>query len=114
MELSLKIIATQLQKGDKEFLGQEVKSPKENPFVFVPYAGTVLLVNEDFWLVEYHDGTREVWSTDEIQERTDYKKEEEARPEESGTQEVIEKPEETQANPEAIEINEEIQNPQPE
>src|SRR6185312_1137318 len=70
MELSLKIVATQLKKGNQEFLGQEVKSPKENPFVHVPYAGTLLLVNEGFWLVEYHDGTREVWSTEQIEANT--------------------------------------------
>lgn len=112
MELNLKINATQFIYNEGEgFLDGEIKSPKENPFALVPFQGTVLKVNEDYWLVEYHDGTREVWNTDEIEERTDYKKEEEARPEESGIQEVIEKPEETQANPEATE---QIQNPQPE
>lgn len=67
MELSLKINATQLKKGDKQFLGQDVMSQKENPFVHVPYHGTILTVNEGFWLVEYHDGTREVWSTEQIE-----------------------------------------------
>ena len=66
MELSVKITATQLKKGMKTFLGQEVKSQKENPFCFVPANGDNVRINEGFWLVEYHDGYREVWTTEQI------------------------------------------------
>lgn len=66
MELSVKITATQLTKGMKSFLGQEVRG-KESPFCFVPANGDNVRVNEGFWLVEYHDGYREVWSTEQIE-----------------------------------------------
>lgn len=72
MELSLKINAHQLvNKEDAEdFLGCEIKNRKGEAFALVPYQGTFLKVNEGYWLVEYHDGTREVWSTGQIKANT--------------------------------------------
>ena len=72
MELSVKITATQLTKGMETFLGQEVKDQKGNPFCFVPANGDNIKVHEDFWLVEYYDGYREVWSTDQLENNAGY------------------------------------------
>jgi hypothetical protein len=72
MKLHLAIIATQLIKGAESFLGQPVKSQFENPFALIPYQGTLLTVNEGNWLVEYHDGTKEVWTDEQIRANTNY------------------------------------------
>lgn len=105
MELSLKITATQLTKGIETFLGQEVRSPKENPFCFVPANGDNIRVNEGFWLVEYHDGYREVWSTEQIKENAGYI--------ESTEQDEDVRPDDESPIPEE-DIPEETQTPQPE
>jgi hypothetical protein len=72
MELYLKINATQLKSDDTTFAGQRVKGEPTALFAVIPYQGGALQVHEGMWLVEYHDGTKEVWSTDQITANTDY------------------------------------------
>jgi hypothetical protein len=73
MELSLNIKATQLKSDDTTFAGQPVKGEPTALFAVIPYQGGALQVHEGMWLVEYHDGTKEVWNTDQIRENTSYK-----------------------------------------
>lgn len=72
MKLHLAIIATQLVAGAEWFANQPVKNQDESPFALVPYRGELLKVNEGDWLVEYPDGTLEIWNTEQIQANTDY------------------------------------------
>jgi hypothetical protein len=93
MKLNLEITATQLKNGDKTFAGQPVKNyptskdidgnvipyqPGKDAelFALIPYRGSFLKVSEGMWLVEYLDGTKEVWNTDQIKEHTGYTEQE--------------------------------------
>lgn len=71
MKLSLDITANQLQKGQTEFAGQPVLNP-DKPHVVVKINSAAIPIEEGMWLVEYHDGTKEVWNTDQIKEHTNY------------------------------------------
>lgn len=72
MKLSLQIEATQLKAGDEIFDGQPVKTHSEVPFAVIKIDNESIKVDEGQWLIEYHDGTKEVWNTEQIQANTGY------------------------------------------
>lgn len=91
MNLLIEITAKQLKKGDKEFAGQEVKNP-DKPQVILKINSAATTVAEDMWLVEYHDGTQEIWNTEKIKEYTNFNEVSEVSPTETTEEEMTQEP----------------------
>ena len=72
MKLQLPITATQLKAGDETFAGQPVRNQEEFAFAIINIAGASTKVNESDWLIEYHDGTKEVWTDEQLKANTGY------------------------------------------
>ena len=78
-KISILLICSQLLAEDKTFAGQPVQERENESFALVSIAGEITKVNTGDWLVEYPDGTKEVWTDKKMQDST--AEEEIAKPE---------------------------------